>query len=68
MQLDAGRPLHIERFLVVISIRSEVEPRAIARLEGLCHWKNEMTNSGIESATFSVLIFVFVMFGYVSEP
>jgi hypothetical protein len=48
----AGRPLPPGRFLVLISVRGWVEPRAILRLEGLGQFKNQMTSSGNEHATF----------------
>jgi hypothetical protein len=40
------------RFLVLISVRGRVDPRATVRLEGLGQLKNPMTSSGMEPATF----------------
>jgi hypothetical protein len=44
------------RFLVLISVRGRVDPRAIVRLEGLGQFKNPMTSWGIETATFHLVV------------
>jgi hypothetical protein len=53
--LRAGRPLPPGRFLVLISVRGWVDPRAIMRLEGFGEMKNPITSSGIERATFRLV-------------
>jgi hypothetical protein len=50
--LRAGRPLPPGIFLVLISVRGCVDPRARVRLEGLGKLKSAMTSSGIELVTF----------------
>jgi hypothetical protein len=52
LALRIGRPLPPGRHLVLISVRSRVDPRAIVPLEGLGKLKNPMTSLEIERATF----------------
>jgi hypothetical protein len=49
--LRAGRPLPPGRFLILISVRGLVDPRATVRLEGLGQLNNPMTALGIQPMT-----------------
>jgi hypothetical protein len=55
--LRSDRPLPPGRFLVLISVRSWVNSRAVVRLEELHQLKHLMTSSGIEPAIFRLVAY-----------
>jgi hypothetical protein len=56
LALRASSPLPPGRFLVLISVRGWVDPRAIVGLEGLGKLKNPLTSSEIEPLTFRFVV------------
>jgi hypothetical protein len=55
VSLMCRQPFAPGRFLILISLRGWVDPRAIVWLVGLGQLKNPMTSSGIELATFQLV-------------
>jgi hypothetical protein len=66
--LRGGRPLSPGRFLVLISVRGRVDPRAIIRLERLGLLKNRMTSLEFEPATFRLVVWCLNQLRYRVPP
>jgi hypothetical protein len=54
--LSAGRPLSPGRFLVLISVRGSVDPRAIVRLEGKFKKSNSLIGNRIRQFRTCILV------------
>jgi hypothetical protein len=52
---SGGRIYPTGRFLVLISVRGSVDPRAIVQLEGLYQLKNPVATLGIETTAFRLV-------------
>jgi hypothetical protein len=52
---DGGEVVSLVRFVILISVRGSVDPRAIVRLEELGQLKNPVASSGIEPTTFRLV-------------
>jgi len=56
LALRTGHFCHQEIFLVLLSDRGGINPRAIVWQEGLCQWRIQKTPLGIQTATFRLVV------------